>query len=369
MSRINKHNYESYLIDWMEGTLDARTTHEVMAFLDANPDIRKEAEGFEEVVLEPEPVFYKDKSAIKKTKILAYGAITPKNYETFFIAFYENDLTEDEKTELKNFLKINTGLQKEFDFFGRLYLTDDEVVSCPQKELLYGKRKIIPLFWTASAAAVIILLIAVFGILKSSINPDTLPQKVNTFAQRTAATNKNASSHTTTNHNTVQITVKKAADKGLSKTVGVHPKKTVAAKKTQQTVKKERNIVLIAALHPVNSNIKLTDDEVYCRFKYKKNLTTAQVLPVKKSRSFAGKIVAALFNDVKKKAAGVMPKDTESNEPLLAKVFDGGAHLLNNYTGTQATVTKYYDGRGNLVAYHFSGGQINFSKKFTVPGQ
>jgi len=81
-----------------------------------------------------------------------------------------------------------------------------------------------------------------------------------------------------------------------------------------------------------------------------------------KKRSFVGKVLATLFKDSKKKIEPMLPHD--NNEPLLARVFDEGAHVLNNYTGTEANVTKYYNNQGQLVAYHFSGGQIKFSKRF-----
>ena len=118
---------------------------------------------------------------------------------------------------------------------------------------------------------------------------------------------------------------------------------------------------------PANAGIKLTNDEVYCRFKYKLHRNDVPPRKPSKQKTFVGKVLAGLFKDAKEKAGPMIPKN--SDEPMLAKVLDGGAHVLNNYTGTEASVTKYYDNRGNLVAYHFSGGQISISKKFNSRGR
>jgi len=39
---ISQHNYEAYFIDYFEGSLSAAETSELMAFLAANPDRKRE---------------------------------------------------------------------------------------------------------------------------------------------------------------------------------------------------------------------------------------------------------------------------------------------------------------------------------------
>ena len=87
------------------------------------------------------------------------------------------------------------------------------------------------------------------------------------------------------------------------------------------------------------------------------------VMPSAKKKSFVGNLLAGVFNVAKKRIDPIADRG-RNPEPLVAKMFDGGARVLNNYTGTEANVTKYYDNQGNLIAYHFSGGKINFSKQF-----
>ena len=41
----DRSNYEIWLIDWLDGTLTAQQTDELMAFLSENPDVREEADS------------------------------------------------------------------------------------------------------------------------------------------------------------------------------------------------------------------------------------------------------------------------------------------------------------------------------------
>jgi hypothetical protein len=54
MEKINRNNYESYFLDFLEGTLEEPLKAELMDFLKKNPDLAKELDEFEMVRLSPE---------------------------------------------------------------------------------------------------------------------------------------------------------------------------------------------------------------------------------------------------------------------------------------------------------------------------
>lgn len=64
MNKINRHNYEGFYIDYLDGNLDAEKAAEMEAFLEANPDLAEELEGMEEMRLSPESHSF-DKSGLK----------------------------------------------------------------------------------------------------------------------------------------------------------------------------------------------------------------------------------------------------------------------------------------------------------------
>ena len=67
--KINRNNYEAFLIDFLDGTLDAVLVAELMLFLEANPDIREEFDGIEDVSLESQNIHFTEKDFLKKTEI------------------------------------------------------------------------------------------------------------------------------------------------------------------------------------------------------------------------------------------------------------------------------------------------------------
>jgi len=370
MNRINRNNYESYLIDLMEGNLDAQTGEELMQFLDENPDIKEEFEKFENVSLEPEPVAFKGKSELKQKIIIPVGDIDEDNFENFFIAWHENDLSPKERESVEQFVTKNPFLKKEFELFGSLAVMPDKAVVYGNKEVLYHRKKAIPLFWISSAAAVLLVLIAVFGLLKYNLNRQIILNHNRTVAQvntiKTSDSIVEVVKPQTKNLSGTSVD-DSATKKPLGVQTGNHNKisrKAIVVKPR----KKPRQYAFLSELASAQANIKLTSDEVYCKFKYRRKVANSSSAKAEKNKSFIGKVLAGLFNDAKTKVSPMVPNNN-SDEPLLAKVFDGGAHVLNTYTSTQANVTKYYDSRGNLIAYHFSGGQIKFNKKFNSRGR
>ena len=369
MKRINRNNYESYLIDWMEGNLDARTGEELMLFLDNNPDIKEELEEFENIFLEPEPVTLPNKSTLKKNSIIPTGNIYEDNYETFFIARHEKDLSPKEQIDVEEFVLANPSLKRELELFDSLTVSPDESIVYDNKEELYHHKKVIPLFWLSSTAAILLVLIAIFGLLKNSSTRQILPN----HGQVVSQVSKPIKNDATLKHDRPQA--KNSSSVAVNKTLAKAPAEInhdsnrettplVTGAKPRRASRQYASLIEIA---PANAGIKLTSDEIYCKFKYKRHRDDVSLQNPVKRKTFVGKILAGLIKDAKEKANPMIPKN--SDEPLLAKVLDGGAHVLNNYTGTEVSVTKYYDNRGNLVAYHFSGGQISINKKFNPQGR
>ncbi|MFT7588692.1 MAG: hypothetical protein ACI959_000904 [Limisphaerales bacterium] len=66
-SQINRANYESWFLDYVEGALSDGQIYEVHRFLDANPDLKIELEEWQQTVLEPDlSVVYEGKALLKR---------------------------------------------------------------------------------------------------------------------------------------------------------------------------------------------------------------------------------------------------------------------------------------------------------------
>ena len=97
---INRSNYESWFLDYYEGTLTPGQAEELFAFLDAHPDLRKEFDAFEMIQLDAEdaPVHF-DKSVLHKQTAIDAG-----NLDEWLISEMEGRLSEDELNRLHDYL-------------------------------------------------------------------------------------------------------------------------------------------------------------------------------------------------------------------------------------------------------------------------
>ena len=63
---ITRDNYESFFLDYLEGSLDPSMMEQMHAFLERNPDLKAEMEEFEQVSLIADPVLFMEKEKLKK---------------------------------------------------------------------------------------------------------------------------------------------------------------------------------------------------------------------------------------------------------------------------------------------------------------
>jgi hypothetical protein len=159
---INRDNYELWFLDYVEGKLDDSGQSDVHAFLAQNPDLQEEfnllMEGIPMLGSETTELFLK--AGLRK-KINPVGSIDETNYQTFFIAAQEGDLTNNETRELNLFLAQHAFLKAEFDLFSRLKLIPGNEYYPSKKDL--KRSTVIPLFIRFSAAASLIFFLGWAG--------------------------------------------------------------------------------------------------------------------------------------------------------------------------------------------------------------
>lgn len=159
---INRTNYEIFFLDYYEGNLSTAQAEELMAFLEAEPDLRAEFEEFELVSLPgDEVVYFAGKASLKR------GQITPANYEWYFAAFAEGDLNEEERAMVLAFVANHPKMQRELELMQNARLQPDQAIVFPGKESL-KRRKVIPLYTQVlrygAAAAVLLFMATLFFI-------------------------------------------------------------------------------------------------------------------------------------------------------------------------------------------------------------
>jgi len=214
--KINKNNYEEFLLDYSEGNLSTEKVAELLLFLESNPEIKAEFELFErDLKIEPEEVsvdlnvqkvletehsdeeliiaYLEGDLSLKEAKFveeridseksfkslflsfqslqlkpekhisfdrkdLVAVEIDSSNHEELFIAYHERDLSPLNRKQVEEYA-LKNDLNVELKAYSKIKLIANESEVYPNKnELKRKEARVIPLFaWVSSAAALFLL--------------------------------------------------------------------------------------------------------------------------------------------------------------------------------------------------------------------
>jgi len=169
--KIDRNNYEPFLIDYLEGKLGADDCEMVRIFLMENPDIAEEFESIFSAEIPAEPVIFEGKDALKKKA----EELLPETYsgmDEFLVAKLEGDLSMEENALSDKILNISEEAATEYQFLLNTRISPDKKLYYPDKSSL--KRSVFPfltqrqfrmtLSWSAAA-----MLIASFLLINSRL--------------------------------------------------------------------------------------------------------------------------------------------------------------------------------------------------------
>lgn len=161
--KIDRTNYEQYLMDYLEGRLNKAEEASVRIFLSENPDIAEEFSTISEFEsIADQPSEFLEKANLYRS-FNHITSITEKNFEEFCIAYYEGDLDQNSKQKLLQYVEKTPKLQSLFSMHGQIHVYPDTSIHYPGKQHL-KKLKISPfrkiMYYTATgiAAASVVLI-------------------------------------------------------------------------------------------------------------------------------------------------------------------------------------------------------------------
>lgn len=116
---INKHNYEAFFLDYHEGNLTPQQVAELLLFVEQHPELKEEFESFENFSLEDfSTCHFDNKEQLRKE-------ITEQNKEEYFIRSVDGTLNKAETELLDIYLKQHPQFSFEFELFQKTKLTPD----------------------------------------------------------------------------------------------------------------------------------------------------------------------------------------------------------------------------------------------------
>ncbi len=160
---INRVNYESFFLDYLENRLEENVVDEFLEFLKQNPDLKTELDQFESIPLPLEEVAFSGKRNLYKS-----DEADVVSWERKFIAFMEGDLGSKEHESFKTSITGREELQKEYNLFCKSRLVADPSVKYSDKQKLYRNPHTFKLTnWIAGAAAVLLIFIGVHSLFQT----------------------------------------------------------------------------------------------------------------------------------------------------------------------------------------------------------
>lgn len=160
---ITRKNYEEWLLLYVDNELSLAERIIVDDFLAANPDLQQELEMLQQSTLQPdEDIVFQHKAALLKSGSNS-PLINAENCEHYFILYADDELTNEQKATVEEFVYSHPQFQVNFELIQQTRLTPDHSLVFPDKKLLYRyekDRRVVAMRWfRIAAAAVLVLLI------------------------------------------------------------------------------------------------------------------------------------------------------------------------------------------------------------------
>ncbi|MFU8845017.1 MAG: hypothetical protein ACNA7V_14530 [Bacteroidales bacterium] len=343
---INRNNYETYFLSYIENRLQPGEVAELLVFLEQNPDLKTELDGLENITLNPDnQVFFRDKNRLKKREFKSTEHINSWNYEKQMIAMLEGDLAENELNEMKKFLRLNPHSMLELNLFRKTFLKPETIIYPERNQL--KKEGVVIHFRTgyrvaASVAAVLTLLFGLYFLISKHDNSATFHADTIT-----------------------KTPVKEGQETAISipDPLIIEPEIIIHQELDRTVLTTEKPLHFTSMpLNPISAlqwDGKLKTGHTYLAIE--KRVTFSDIdLSEDLSRadesrpSFAGRFIRGVTSKV-------IGQPELTNKSLVEITIEG----YNLIADRQVEVDKKYDEDGNIIAYNFRGESISFFRNIS----
>ncbi len=171
MADINKHNYEAYWLDFLEGNLNADDAQALQVFFMEHPEIKPEAFDVDEFSLNPESIAFENKAALQRDENIPELSVQ----DALLIGLLEDALSDEQKTEAEALIQTNKCAAEDYNLYQQTRLFANTDICYQGKRTL--KRKVITrafLIKYTSVAAVFLGLVVSLVFLRLTPQSDNL---------------------------------------------------------------------------------------------------------------------------------------------------------------------------------------------------
>ncbi len=350
--KITRNNYEAFFLDYYEKSLLPEQVAELMVFLEENEDLKEEFNDFEDVILLPsdDTITFNGKNTLKKKDVTPFGEIDGSNYEEYFIAALEGDLSEEESADVITFLGKNPQTKLEYNAFRGTFLKPKNIVyqdkeSLKKKGLFVVYRS--ATLYAISIAASILLFIGLYYILSQKTKPAREFSQISKLEVITPYIEDN---------NTVIPKIIQAESSSIQAVASLD--------NNVDYLQKETSIISpIAPKEILSVDIKKSDltyldiQKTTTSGLYTYDLAiNEKPTDIQKRKPFISRFLASV---VKK----VIPVNSTEKKSFLERTVNG----YNMLADRELEVEKQFDENGNIIAYNIIGDNIEIVRKLKHP--
>lgn len=183
---INRHNYESFFLMYVDNELAAAEKNEVEIFIEQNPDLKPELELLQQSILKPESIVFKGKNSLLKEE-----PITETQQQLLMLL--DNELNAEDKRHIQSLIKNDSSVFQEWNILQQTKAKADSSIIFENKELLYKRSsRIIAFDWRKIAVAAILIGFGLWGFISFYTKKDAIDTASN------GATHQSINSNNTT---------------------------------------------------------------------------------------------------------------------------------------------------------------------------
>ena len=196
MSNINRYNYETYFLLYVDNELSAVEKNSVDEFVQSNPDLGEELAMLFQTVLQKDDILLNKKMSLYKKEPLS------SDVKEKLLLCLDNELNEVEKNEITNLIKSSKPVSAEWNIVQSVKLFPDSSIVFEDKKSLYRteKRRLVFLPSRNLLVAAILVGVGLWGVLmylnsSSNISKQVISNSENKFIadeiKKNSSTNTN----------------------------------------------------------------------------------------------------------------------------------------------------------------------------------
>ncbi|MBS2098721.1 hypothetical protein [Carboxylicivirga linearis] len=349
--KIDKNNYEAYLLDYLEGNITPEDKAILFSFLDDNPELKSNLDVPVDLIL-PNPNIGPsfDKASLKKHEAEEFD-LSPIEY--LYIKEQEEGLTEVEKNE-QSILEPNEDKRsKERKLYSISFLKPDLKIHLSNKSQLkhFTINKFISQIRLQHVAAVIAVLLIASALWFTPKQYTRNSMAVIVDREETSTnTESDLIAKTEPKVDKTPLIIKTPPSKDSLMQIAKDPmgkQKNINKNKTAVTQPKKQ--IIVAQKLSTRSDINLNQTKEINGYEYALNVMMPQYL----SNNILSRELAEIY------------KKIETDEEVPTKniaLVEGGVKFINFFSKDAVSLDKYYDKEGNLIGYNLQGNGLSVKR-------